>query len=197
MKTWKSVPIPELMKDLELDKRGYPIPYIVLKDKNGISHFAINDDRVVEQCIEKDLCSICGKKLNEDKWMIGGPLSTFHPMGTFIDIPVHHQCGKYALQVCPYLAVTVYHAKTDVEKIDSEKFDNAYFINPTQSKDRVPFFVFSHISGYSIRRPRFGERFIYPNKPYLNLEYWNAGKEITQEEVIMLMREKELVVNAD
>ena len=194
MKNWKLVEIPQLMKHLELDARGYPIPYIVMRDKTGKAHFALNDEQLTECCITNDLCSICGLEMKGDSWMIGGPMSTFHPQGCFIDIPVHHECGKYALQVCPYLAVTVYNPKTDVDTLQNqEKFDNAYFINPTMSKDRVPFFVFSHISGYTVKRPRFGERYIYPNKPYLNHEFWNAGEKITQEEVHRLIELKEVI----
>lgn len=189
MKSWKHVPIPELMQHLELNKRGYPVPYIVLRDKEGIPHFAINDDSVVEKCIAEDLCSICGTKLSSDKWVLGGPMSTFHPQGAFIDIPVHHQCGHYALQVCPYLAFSIYNAKSDVTRINTEKFDNQVaFVNPTQTSERVPFFVFSHISGYRVARPRYGERYIYPNKPYITLEFWNDGVILTEEQVQTLLQ---------
>lgn len=187
MYNWKSVHLPEKMKDIELDPRGYAIPFIVLRDKNDKAHFALNDDRMTEKCIREDRCSICGHEMHEDKWMIGGPMSTFHPQGCFVDIPVHKECGEYALKVCPYLAVTVYNAKTDVDALQNqEKFDNAYFINPTQSQDRVPYFVFSKISGYTVKRPRFGERYIYPDKPYLEQEFWNGGKQLSDDQVAIL-----------
>ena len=51
MRNWKQVEIPGLMKHLELDKRGYPIPYNVMRDKNGVPSFAINKDEIVEKCI--------------------------------------------------------------------------------------------------------------------------------------------------
>ena len=81
--------------------KQFIVPYIVLI-KDGIPQFKINDDRKVEFCIQKDLCSICGEQLGTDKWMIGGPKSAFHEFGCYIDIPVHKECGIYSLTTHHY-----------------------------------------------------------------------------------------------
>lgn len=183
MKNWKNIAIPPLMQSLELDSRGYPVPFIVMRDNNNNPHFIVNDDKKVEQCIKEKKCSICGNEMFFDMWMIGGPLSAFHPQGVYIDIPVHKQCGEYALQVCPYLAVSTYNGKKTVDDIQAEKFDNhgyIVFVNPTQSKERVPFFAFCRISGYEVSRSPRG-RFIIPKKPYLEVELWNDGEQITKQ----------------
>ncbi len=174
------------MKDLPLDKRGLPVPVIILKDKNGDHHFKMNNDVVVEQCIKDKTCTICGNPLGTDMWMIGGPMSAFHPNGAYIDAPVHKACGEYALQVCPYLAVSTYSGKP-VKIPEGGVFDNMLFVNPTQSPDRVPFFVFSKISGYSVKR--YGiERYIIPDKPYLEIEFWNDGEQLTREQAQNLVK---------
>ena len=191
MKNWKKVEIPALMKNLELDRRGFPVPFIILKDKTGVPHFKINDDRKVEECIKNDLCSICGTEMKTDKWMIGGPLSAFHPQGAYIDIPVHKECGEYALQVCPYLAVSTYNGKQTVDDIvagDFQEDDDTkqlVFKDPTQSKDRVPFFVFNKITGFDVTR-RGTDRYIKPHKPYVEVEFWNDGEQITKDAAIKL-----------
>ena len=182
------------MKDLQVDRRGFPAPFIVLRDKNNVPQFIMNDDTKVEQCIAEDLCSICGKKMHDDKWMIGGPMSAFHPQGAYVDVPVHKVCGEYALQVCPYLAVSVYNGKQTMDDIDAGKFSvdddkRMIFINPTQSQDRVPFFVFSKITGFDVQR-RGLNRYIKPTRPYLEIEFWNDGEKISEEEAIRLAKEK-------
>lgn len=177
MRNWKLIAIPDLMKDLELDSRGFPIPYVVLRDKNNKPYFTINDEFKTEKCLEKDLCSICGKELRDDKWMIGGPKSTFHPQGCFIDIPVHKSCGEYALKVCPYLAVSRYTKRTDINSINTDDLEHIIFVDPTQDDNRVPFFCFIKISGFNIRRSG-TNRYIYPVKPYLQHEFWNNGEQI-------------------
>lgn len=194
MKNWKKVEIPDLMKDLQVDRRGYPAPYIVLRDKNNVPQFTMNDDTLVEKCIKEKLCSICGKELRDDMWMIGGPMSAFHPQGAYVDIPTHKICGEYALQVCPYLAVSVYNGKKTMDDIDAENFKvdddkRMIFINPTQSQDRVPFFVFSKISGYAVQRSGM-QRYIKPIRPYLEVEFWNDGEKISEEKAVELAKAK-------
>src|SRR4051794_25051986 len=113
----KDIPIPERMKNLRFDdRRGIPIPYVVLIDKTGAPQYKINDEEKNVQCFEKKLCHICGQKLNGEFWFIGGQLSAFHPRGAFVDGAVHKECGLYALQVCPYMVFSNYKAISDTEK---------------------------------------------------------------------------------
>jgi hypothetical protein len=190
MKNWKQVQIPELMKNLELDKRGYPVPYIILRDAGGAPHFKINNDIKVEECIKDNKCSVCGNEMKDDTWMIGGPMSAFHPNGAYIDIPTHKVCGEYALQVCPYLAVSVYNGKQTMDEITAGNFTEdvnkqIVFLNPTQTQDRVPFFVFTKIKGYAVKRSGIN-RYIIPQRPYLETEFWNDGVQLTHEQMVKL-----------
>jgi hypothetical protein len=154
----------------------------------------MNDDNKVEECIKDNLCSVCGNKMGTDMWMIGGPLSAFHPQGAYIDVPVHKECGEYALQVCPYLAVSTYNGKKTIDDIDAGNFTvdddtkKMIFVNPTQSQDRVPFFVFNKITGYDVQR-RGIARYIKPHKPYVEVEFWNDGEQITKEQAVKLTQE--------
>jgi hypothetical protein len=99
------VPLPKMMQHLRLDERGYPIFYIAQVDKTGKPHFTINNHELRNNCLEKDLCEICGKKLYRGRWFVGGPMSAFHPDGVYNDPPMHTECKDYAMQVCPWLAV--------------------------------------------------------------------------------------------
>ena len=106
---WKEIPLPPKMQQMEKDKRGYPVPYIVVRDIHGVPNFAVNDDRRVEHALEHDLCAICGGKMGkDDRWLVGGPLSAFHQHGAYLDTPTHGECLHYALKVCPYLALKKY-----------------------------------------------------------------------------------------
>jgi hypothetical protein len=100
--------IPKTMRTLPRDGRGYPVPYIVMVDRHGQAHFSINDIRRVHDVIRKRLCSICGKKLLPQVWFVGGTRCFISTRGAFLDPPVHHECGTYALQVCPFLAAPNY-----------------------------------------------------------------------------------------
>ena len=186
MKDWKKIPIPDLMqKHCKLDHRGLPVPFIVLIDQDNNSHFKVNDSEKTHDCVMHDKCSICGTVMNDDRWMIGGPQSAYHIYGCYIDTPVHYQCGKYALQVCPYLAYSGYVAnKTDIEKLQKQIAggDSLLLDNPTVDQNRVPLFVFGKTSGirysmnFLVSSMHVGK--IYPNKPYLETEYWNNGEQL-------------------
>lgn len=119
-------PIPMIMRTLERDHRGYPIPFIVMRDKNGKPHFTINDTSKVDRCLAKKLCAICGKTFERTRrflpegwgywpeyWFVGGSRCFLHDFGAFIDPPVHQECGQYALIVCPFLAGTHWSGRID------------------------------------------------------------------------------------
>lgn len=106
-------PIPKSMRTLERDARGYPIPFIVMRDKSGKPQFTINDFRMVEKCRSKRLCAICGKRLDGKYWFVGGSRCFIHEHGAFVDPPLHEECARYALRVCPFLAAPSYAKRID------------------------------------------------------------------------------------
>ncbi len=190
-KNWKSIPIPEKMKEMEFDPRGYPIPFVILRGNNK-SYFQVNDERKVNEAIEKNLCAICGKPMEDDTWLVGGPLSAFHPHGAYIDTCTHQDCLHYALKVCPYLAVPNYKKRIDMSNVDVSEFeDSMFFQDPTQDEERVPFFVAVHVTGFRVSRPEPGKRYLHPNRDYRAVEFWNDGKEITREEAVELLKENQ------
>lgn len=96
------------MRTLERDRRGYPVPFIALRDKSGKPQFTINDGRKCATARGKHLCTICGRRLAHDTWFIGGSRCFLYENGAFLDGPVHNECGEYALKVCPFLAMPRY-----------------------------------------------------------------------------------------
>lgn len=173
MKNYKEIPIPDLMLELQKDPRGLPVPYVVLKDNNGKHHFKVNDTKKQLKCLIHNLCSICGKPLEKDIWLVGGIASAFDEYGGYVDTPVHEQCGHYALQVCPYLAYSGYDGKIDLDKM-SKQLPGVHLYNPTVDPDRLPFFVFLKTTGILISHTN-----VKPISPYLKIEYWNNGEQIT------------------
>jgi hypothetical protein len=109
----RSAPIPPRMRTLEKDARGYPIPFIVVRDKTGGAQFPVNDFARFRECIGKRLCAICGKRISRGFWFVGGSRCFLHPRGAFIDPPLHLDCAEYALSVCPFLAAPSYARRID------------------------------------------------------------------------------------
>jgi len=172
------VPIPDRMKHLPLDRRGYPILYGVYVDKSGKPHFTINDERARVMMRERDLCSVCGHKLFRGRWFAGGPGSAFHPEGCYIDMPMHDECVHYALMVCPYLALPNY-AREIGENAAKKLTDEIIAIDETMIPDRPAVFV----AVMAIGQTYVGERmvsgqYVRPNRPYRKIEYWQHGRQL-------------------
>lgn len=182
MRDWKTIPIPSKMQLRPKDRRGYPIPYnVFMHGEEPV--FSVNDHQKNWDCADNKLCTLCGCGLQDDAWMIGGPLSAFHPQGVFLDLPVHKDCGLYALQVCPYLAVPNYANLKDASKLGKEFGFIAETL--TSQNTKVPFFVFCKVSNWTIIPDPF---LIQTTRPYLELEYWWDAERITPERAVELYK---------
>lgn len=200
---WKNVPLPERMEALPRDRRGYPIPWNVMRDNAGEPLFTINDDRKSWQALEELLCPICGQGLEiGDLWWVGGPLSAFHPHGCYIDSPMHHECSSYALKVCPHLAAPKYTKRLDglPAMKNGAPFDVA--VDHTVMPDRPIVFVQARSYSYSISWPRSADRKLFPVsemriteegdiqvRRFMDYEVWRHGETLEEEEGIALIRQ--------
>lgn len=184
--------IPARMRALERDKRGYPIPFIVWRDTDGNPHFTINDSQVVMAVLTGGRCSICGGKLGENIWMIGGPKSAFHEHGAYIDPPVHKDCGTFALKTCPYIALPSYSGRIDAKTVKPGKEgEHVLFEDRTMIPERPPLFVFAKTSRVQISAPYPGAHYVHPKRPWRDVEYWQDGKQITPEAAMVIMAQTE------
>ena len=115
------MPLPERMQALDKDRRGLPIPFLVVRDPDGGAHFTINDESKRQRCLKENLCAICGQPLHRGRWYVGGSLGAFHEHGRYVDPPLHRECTEYGLQVCPYLAAPKYTGRLDESTYDFER----------------------------------------------------------------------------
>jgi hypothetical protein len=185
----KSIPLPEQLKHLPLDPRGYPIFFGALVGKDGTPFFTINDERKRGKMIERDLCSICGKKLFKFRWFAGGPRSAFDEAGAYIDMPMHDDCVHYALRVCPYLAAPRYLREIGQRQADAAraKSDHMITIDPTMIPERPEVFVAVLARGQKMVDSNVGyQQYVVPKRPYLAIEHWRHGQLLTNEEVARL-----------
>jgi len=173
-------PIPARMAHLPRDKRGFPIPANVLLDDAGMPHFTINDEETRQRFIKEDRCPICAGKLHRGRWSVGGPLSAFHPDGRYMDTPMHYECCAYALRVCPYLAMPSYTKRLEGRTLNARDPGTIAIplTDPTVIPDRPSLFVAVMHVGQTYTRAPWGVRYIIPNRPYRNIEYWQNGSKM-------------------
>lgn len=152
-------PIPNLMKDLPVDDRGYPIPFFT-PIVNGKPDFRYQDAKKRTICLERGICAVCGKKLYpKSYWFLGGPLGLANKVSS--DSACHEDCARYSLNVCPHL---LYH-KAERRTSESEstnpnmmrhKPENMFLIKA----DKYGTFISKgHL--YITFRPVYHEQYIY------------------------------------
>ena len=173
-----AVPLPKSMRTLERDARGYPIPFIVVRDRLGQPQFTINDGDRVEQCRKKTLCSICGKRITGSPWFVGGSRCFVHERGAFVDPPVHRECGTYAMRVCPFLA-TPYSNPIDDAKLPPDGLPEGMALHRIRhmQPDQPERFGFGCSANYRIQRPNPVD-YLYVVFRWEYVEFWHHGEPI-------------------
>jgi len=178
-----AVPIPPDLQDNDRDRRGLPIPFVVYRDVNGAPHFSVNDTGVVDEVLEKKLCGLCGKPLAPGQiWLAGGPGSSFLDDGMYIDPFMHEDCGRYAMQVCPFIAAPSY-SRVEGRTLKAQNVHQDVQLHDNQiAPPRPLFFAFTRTAGFSLVDPKdgSGQKYILPQRPWSHVEFWQNGKPITQ-----------------
>ena len=200
MADWKAVPIPKRMRGLTKDRRGYPIPFTVMRDSDGRPHFTVNDAERQIKAAKERRCAICGNHLGQICWVVGGPLAAFHEMGAYVDLALHDECKTYALKVCPYLAMPNYLGRIDDKTVDKSKLIDPGMIsmNLLVTPERPALFVAVASHSYELidqETLKHGKAeltiqrvapLIKPVRPYASIEYWLAGEQLPEERGQML-----------
>lgn len=99
-------PLPPSMAHLPIDRRGYPVPYFVAVIDGEPDHRVIAPVAIA-QCVNRNLCWLCGRQLKLFKSFVLGPMCGVNRISS--EPPSHLECARYAAQACPFM--TRPHAK--------------------------------------------------------------------------------------
>lgn len=185
------IEIPKALRSRPKDRRGYPIPFIALIDTGKRPHFTINDQEKVRFVATKRRCGLCGGKLTDGAWFIGGPRCFLNFNGAFLDPAMHEECARYAIQVCPYLGAPSYGKRIDDRTLSADATPAGMAIVGNAEKmpdDRPPVFGLGRCDAYSIH-PTGPQTFIMnnPGQQWEPLEFWQHGKRVDGDELKSLL----------
>lgn len=93
-------PLPDRMKRLPVDGRGFPVPWFVAWF-DGKPDFRVVRPEGFADAIGRDLCWICGQPLGRNKDFVIGPLCALQRLTA--EPPSHHDCSLFAVKVCPFI----------------------------------------------------------------------------------------------
>jgi len=172
------------------DRRGYPVPWNVQIGVDGTPLFTVNNVERHMQAIREELCPICGERLGKWRWFVGGPRSAFDPHGAYFDLPGHHDCEQYALQVCPWLSTPRYASLLQEGVLPHRDKVPGHLIltDPTMLSDRPPCFVAVASDRAALLSSGGALPYVRPVRPYLAVEYWKDGQQIPEHRALPVLR---------
>jgi hypothetical protein len=96
----KNIEIPERMRNLPIEERGYPVPKFV-PDVDGKPEFRGMDGQHLQRCVRHMRCWLCGEVLGKYMTFVIGPMCAVNRNSA--EPPCHYDCANYAVRACPFL----------------------------------------------------------------------------------------------
>lgn len=93
--------MPDKMRRLPLDERGYPVPWFVAW-LDGKPEFRAMDPKKYRQAIHERRCWVCGDQLGVNIAFVAGPMCGINR--TSAEPPSHYSCAVWSARNCPFLA---------------------------------------------------------------------------------------------
>lgn len=100
--------MPESMRKLKIDARGYPIPAFV-DYVNGEPEFRAMNGQHLVRCVREKLCWVCAEPLHRNA--LGFPSTIAFLVGPMCAVnrisaepPSHPDCAEWSARNCPFLA---------------------------------------------------------------------------------------------
>lgn len=93
--------VPDCLRNRPFDeRRKLPVPFVHDTLDGQWDFTAVLAQRLVD-CIKHRLCGQCGEPLGWWIAFLGGPVSAL--TGVYSDPPMHEECGRAALNLCPHI----------------------------------------------------------------------------------------------
>jgi hypothetical protein len=94
-------PLPERMRALKIDERGYPVPWFVAWVEGQPDFRCFEEERLFRAVTEKR-CWACGETLGAHRVFVIGPMCTVNRVSS--EPPCHLDCAEYSVKACPFLS---------------------------------------------------------------------------------------------
>lgn len=172
MKPNTAIPMPRQIAALPRHK-DLPVPAMVQFDVHGVPDFKVIDMEKWGVLMHTRGCGICGMKMGARVWFVGGPLSIENQI--FTDLPMHEDCAKYALRVCPYLALQRYRFVMSDVHLDGVTLN----VNEHVSTQRPDRFGLACTRGYRLVVFRDSGFPALQAEPFSIVEWWHHGIRVT------------------
>ena len=181
-------PLPDYMRRLPLDHRGYPVPFFVtwldpddpdrdesLPAGEGVPEFRLMNPYALLRCIKENRCWLCGQKMGRYKAFVVGPMCAINKTGS--EPPSHTACAEFAVRACPWML----NPKANRRDANLPEHKGMAGIGITRNPGVA--LVWVTASYKHERAPGGGDGILFRFGPPERLEWWREGREATRAEV--------------
>lgn len=103
-------PLPDRIKRLPIDARGFPVPWFVQWYADGKAgapgigepDFRVADQRKLGIAVRLHRCWVCGEQMGKFKAFVIGPMCAINR--TISEPPSHRECAIFSATACPFLS---------------------------------------------------------------------------------------------
>ena len=171
--------LPDRMKDLPLDERGYPVPFFVAW-VDGKPEFRAMDGEKFVRALKEKLCWVCGGKLGVNVAFVAGAMCGINR--TSSEPPCHLECARWSAINCPFLSNPRMVRRED-DLIDNAKMRESA---PGYAIARNPGVAMLWITRqYEVYPDRLGKgRYLIQMGEPERVEWYAEGRLATREEVM-------------
>lgn len=93
--------MPDRIRKLPVDVRGYPVPWFVDWLPDGTPEFRAMDYRKFKRALAEKFCWVCGERLKKHVAFVLGPMCAI--TRTTAEPPSHLDCAEWSARACPFL----------------------------------------------------------------------------------------------
>jgi hypothetical protein len=174
--------MPDRIKRLPRDHRGYPVPWFVSWVKDGKpvpAGIGEPDFRVIARgrlwtAVSAGRCWVCGVALGQHRVYVIGPMCVVNRVTS--EPPNHRSCAEFAAQACPFLVNP--RQKRSEKHLPEDRFVAGMMIprNPGATC----------LYETNIVKPfRSGEGYLFKLGEPDRIDWWANGRQATREEVLI------------
>lgn len=167
--------LPERMRGLPIDERGYPVPWFVawVADK---PEFRAMDGAKFVRAIKERRCWVCGGRLGVNLCFVAGPMCGINRISS--EPPCHLECARWSAQNCPFLANPRMVRRED--DLSLEVRENVAGIGIRRNPGVSMLWITRE---YEIVPDGKGKHLLLMGRPE-SVEWWAVGRRATRAEVL-------------
>lgn len=181
-----TIEIPDRMRGLPRDHRGFVVPYFVAwldeagkicEAGKGTPDFRVIDTRKYERCIIGKRCWLCGQTMGVRVAFVIGPMCSVTRVTS--EPGCHLWCARYAVQVCPFLT------KPRMRRLPIDTLPEGSVPPPGEHLERNPgcmaIWITRHYKRFTADHGNAGKLFQLGEPEHV--EWWREGRPATRAEV--------------